>query len=356
MDLTFKNKRISGILALLPKHEFLFDDEVGNYNFPEKKTMLLKKVMGYNKHRMFNEDVCVSELCAYLLDQVFASGQLSRTELDAVIVVTQSPDYFMPGTACVVHGLAGLRRDTLCLDVNQGCAGFLVGLMEAFMLLDQGLNKVALFNADILSRKVSKKDRNSYPLIGDAAALTIVEQGNTDDIPFSIYFDGTRSMALNIPAGGFKRISDVETATLYADEEGNERALDHLCMDGTGVFNFVMTEVPPMIDHLLETGGVEKAGIDAYLFHQPNRFMLQKLADMCGIERGKMFSNIVENFGNSSGVTVPLGIAHNLGAVLEREMRHVCLAGFGVGLTWSGCLIKIGMMDFCEIIEYEKGN
>jgi 3-oxoacyl-[acyl-carrier-protein] synthase-3 len=319
--------------------------------------MMLKKVMGYDKHRIFDEDVCISELCAYLLDQAFATGRLDRAELDAIIVVTQSPDYFMPGTACVVHGLAGLRRDTLCFDINQGCAGFLIGLMEAFMLLDKGLRKVALFNADILSRKVSKKDRNSYPLIGDAAALTIVEQGDVaDDIPFSVYFDGTRSMALNIPAGGFKRASDAETATLQVDEEGNERALDHLRMDGTGVFNFVMTEVPPMIEHLLEIGGVGKDEIDAYLFHQPNRFMLQKLADMCGVKREKMFSNIVENFGNSSGVTVPLGIAFNLGDALKTEMRHVCLSGFGVGLTWAACLIKIGMMDFCEIIEYEKGN
>ena len=208
-------------------------------------------------------------------------------------------------------------------------------------------------NADVLSPKVSDRDRNSKPLIGDAASITIIEKCE-DESPIyaNIKMDGTGAFALNIPAGGFRLPSSPETAIMEEDAAGNFRSKDNLVMRGDEVFNFVQREVPPMIEHLFEQSGVDRDNVDWYMFHQPNKFMLHKLAEKLGIPYEKMPANIVENFGNASGVTVPTCISYNLGEKLCETSLLLCLAGFGVGLTWSSILIRMGNMDFNKIIEF----
>lgn len=354
MNLTFKNKKISGILTILPRQEYSFEDELENYNFPPEKSLRLKKIMGYDRHRLVDENTCVSDMVAFGFQHLFDAGLISRDDIDAMILVTQTPDYLMPPTTSIVHGRLGLKQDMICLDVNQGCAGFLAGLIEAFFLLGQdSVRKVAVVNADILSRKTSRHDRNSFPLIGDAAAITIVER---DDSPALIYanwkVDGSRSSALMVPAGGMKRPSSPETALLSDSGDGNLRSLDHLVMDGTGVFNFVQTEVPVMIEQLLAAAGLAGTEIDYYMFHQPNRFMIEKLADRLNIPYEKMPGNIVEKFGNASGVTIPTNLTYNLGPSLINNNYRICLAGFGTGLTWSSLIMNIGNLSFCQQIDY----
>lgn len=354
MDLFFKNKKITGILTVLPSREVLFEEEMSNYNFSTAKSMKLKLAMGYNKHRIVDEGVCSSDLCCHGLEYLFQHNKLKKEEIDALILVSQSPDYFMPPTSNVIQGKMGLKHDMICIDINQGCAGFVLGLIEAFMLLDQpSIRKVVLLNADVLSRKVSKRDRNSNPLIGDGASITIVERSEKETSIWGfLKMDGSRADALMIPAGGFRHPSTSQTAEMKEDINGNFRSLDNLVMKGDEVFNFVQMEVPPMIEHLLQIADMGKDEVDYYMFHQPNRFMLHKLADKLGIPHEKMPSNVVENFGNASGVTIPTNITFNIGRELNTKHMLFCLAGFGVGLTWTGLLMKIGNLDFCEIIEY----
>ncbi|MDR2085180.1 MAG: ketoacyl-ACP synthase III [Bacteroidales bacterium] len=354
MNLLFKNKKISGILTVLPSKEVLFEDEIENYNFSAAKSMKLKMAMGYNKHRIVDEDTSVSDLCVYGLRHLLDHNLLKKEDIDALILVTQSPDYFMPATSSVIHGELELGRDVFCMDINQGCAGYIVGLIQSFMLLEQEqINKVVLLNADILSRKVSKRDRNSNPLIGDAATITIVEKSETPNTIYgTIKMDGSSSDALMIPAGGFKMPANAETSVMHEDAAGNFRSLENLVMKGDEVFNFVQTEVPPMIEELLSYARQNKDDIDWYMFHQPNRFMLNKLADKLGVPHAKMPSNIVENFGNASGATIPTNISYNIGKELENKQFRFCLSGFGVGLTWGALLMDIGNVDFNEIIYY----
>ena len=353
MNLCFKNKRITGILSILPSKELKFEDGIQHYNFSPAQSLKLKLVMGYNTTRVVDEGVCVSDLCVYGLKYLFKNF-IPKNEIDAIILVTQSPDYFMPPTTSIIHGILGLKRDMICLDINQGCAGYLVGLQQAFMLLEQDeIKKVALLNADVLSRKVSKKDRNSNPLTGDAASITIIENFPIEEDIFSnIKVDGHGADALMIPAGGFRKPSSMETAIMYEDSSGNFRSENNLVMKGDRVFNFVMTEVPSLIEDLLRNVKLNINDIDFFMFHQPNKFMLNKLADKLGIERSKMPNNIVENFGNSSSVTIPLNISYNLGASLCNNRYRFCLSGFGSGLTWSGMVINIGDLDFNQIIYF----
>lgn len=354
MNFTFSHRKISGLLAVVPTRERTFLDEMAAFNFPLNRSLKLKEVMGYDRHRIVEEGVCSSDLAVFGMEYLFSQGLVNRGDIDALIVVTQSPDYLMPPTSSVIQGRLSLKQDMLCLDINQGCAGFLMGLFQSFLLLDQpAISKVLLVNVEVLSRKVSTRDRNSYPLIGDAASIVVVER--SDDpaaIHANLKMDGTRRDALMIPAGGFRLPSSPETAQLETDEEGNSRSKDHLRMDGSAVFNFVQTDVPPLVESLLQTARVRLEEVDYFLFHQPNQFMLRKLAEKMGVPFHKMPSNIVGRYGNASGVTIPMTIAHNLSESILRESYLACLAGFGVGLTWASLLMRLGPFDFCKLVDY----
>jgi 3-oxoacyl-[acyl-carrier-protein] synthase-3 len=353
MNFTFQNKTVSGLLVVLPANERKFVDDMKQFNFPESRSLKLKEVMGFDRHRVVTGDTCASDLAVHGLEYLFERGLLGRDDFDALILVTQSPDYFMPPTSSVIQGRLSLKHDLFCLDINQGCAGFLLGLLQAFLLLEQdSIRRVVLINADVLSRKVSIKDRNSYPLIGDGASIAVIERAEQGPIFANLKMDGTRNAALMIPAGGFRQPSSPETAVLESVGDNNYRAKDNVRMEGSEVFNFVQTEVPPMIKDLLALAKVTPDDVDYYVFHQPNRFMLQKLADKMKVPYAKMPMNIVEHFGNASGVTLPTVLAFDLKEPLLKSQLRLCLAGFGVGLTWSSIYMKLGKLDFCEMIEF----
>lgn len=354
MNFKYSGKKISGILGVIPKNELKFEDELDNYNFSVKQSMKLKKVMGYDRHRVVGPETCVSDLSIWGLKHLFEAGLIKPEAIDALLLVSQTPDYFMPPTSNVIQGKLGLKEDMFCLDIKHGCAGYIVGLMQAFSLLEQeSVRKVAVINGDVLSRKTSNRDRNTYPLIGDGAAITIVE---ADDRPGDIYANlktvGSQRNALIIPAGGMRRPCTAETAQVAMDDEGNSRSLDDWFMEGTAVFNFVVGEVPAMINALMEFSHHNIEDIDYFMFHQPNKFMLERLAAKMGVMVAKMPNNIVEHFGNASGATIPINMAFNLSERLQEQSFDLCMAGFGVGLTCNSMLMQVGPLDFCKIIEY----
>jgi 3-oxoacyl-[acyl-carrier-protein] synthase-3 len=354
MHLKFKNKKITGILSVLPNNEINYLDEIGNYNFSEKQSIKLGKIMGYGTRRIVDDKTTVSDLCSFGLNYLFDNKLLEKESIGALILCTQTPDYFLPATSNVISGRINLGEDVICMDINQGCAGYEVGLMQSFMLLDTGsINKVVLLNADVLSKKVSIKDRNSRPLVGDGASITIIENcENEENIDIFLKMDGSGALSLQIPAGGFKMPSNIETAELKEDASGNFRALDHLVMKGDEVFNFVQTKVPELLNEMFDKLKIDKTFFDYYFFHQPNKFMLEKLAEKLEIPYEKMPNNICEKYGNGSNNTVPLTICENIGEKALSNSYKVCLGGFGVGLTWSLIKWKIDKLDFCKIINY----
>ena len=354
MNFRFRKKRISGMLAVVPARELNFLDEMKNFNAPEARSRKLKETMGYDRRRLVEPGVCVSDMAVFGMEKLFERGWLKRDDVDALILVTQTPDHFMPPTSNIIQGRLGLKQDAFCLDISQGCAGFVIGLLQAFMLLEQDeVRKVVVINADVLSRKASPKDRNIYPLIGDAAAITVVERDEEDSIIYAnLKMDGTRNETLMIPAGGLRLPSTPETAELRDVGDNNLRAKDHLFMDGSAVFNFVQTEVPGMITDLLQHAGASMDSVDYFLCHQPNRFMLQKLADKMKVPHARMPNNVVERFGNSSGATIPMAVMLNLAERVKTGRCLACLAGFGVGLTWGSMLMHLGGLSFCEIVEH----
>lgn len=352
MITSFKGKKISSLLGVLPETVSFFDDEVGNYSFPPRQTLRLKKVMGYNRHLLAKETTTVSDFAVFGLHYMLDNAWIAREEIGAVVVVTLCPDYFVPHISNIVQAECDLNEEVICLDIAQGCCGFLIGLMQSFMLLDHlGSKKVVLINGDVLSHKVSKHDRNDYPLVGDAASITVLENDPAaSSIYFEMHMDGKRGDALKIPAGGFRMPSTPQTAKLVDQGDGNFRALDHMQMDGSEVFNFVQSEVPSMLQTAFAREGREIEDFDYFFFHQPNRFMLQKLAEKAGLPLEKLPMNLVENYGNSSGASIPLIAILNSRDALLSKINRCCLSAFGSGLSWGVVFIDIGLLEHCELI------
>jgi len=351
METTFQGKKISSILGILPEHEGLFDDEAENYTFPVKQTMRLKRVMGFDRHRLAKPTSTVSDFGIYGLNYMLEHGWINKEEIGALLVVSLCPDYFVPHNSNIIQAGCGLDKDVICIDMPQGCCGFILGLIEAFMLLEHMDKKVVLINGDVLTHKISKQDRNEYPVMGDATTITIVENTKDEDhIYAEIHMDGYRREALIIPAGGFRNPSTVETAKMEDCGDGNIRSQNDMYMDGTEVFNFVMQDVPPMIDNILSKSGLAAEQIDYFLFHQPNKFIVKKLGEKLGVSEEKMPNNLVEIFGNPSSASIPLVTALNLKDEFISKTYRCCLSGFGTGLSYGAITMKMGNFTHCEII------
>lgn len=353
MNLKFSNKKISGILSVVPKNCVKFLDEMDNYGFSKEKCLNLKKIMGFDERRIVKDNECASDLCYYGLEYLITNKKLDKDDISALIFITQTPDHFMPPTSSILHGRLGLSKKVLCFDINQGCTGYLYGLLQSFMLLNSNLTgKIVLLNGDTLSRCACPHDRNIFPLIGDAGTVTIVENSDENqNICMNLSTDGSRSDWLIIPAGAFRMPSTEQTRKVKVLTDGNKRSDEHFYMNGAGIFTFTQTDVPKSIKEFFQFASIDKDEIDFFIFHQPNKFMLGKLAKKLDISEEKMPKNIVEKFGNSSSATIPITISYNINDLVLKNKLKICMSGFGVGLSWGVLIMDLGPMDFCELIE-----
>ena len=359
MKATLRGVKIRGICATVPQQVYRFEDELKSFPFPEKSSRRLGRVMGFNEHRITDPQTTPCDLASYTMNHLFRQGLLRKERVRGLVVVAQMQDHPIPGNSKVIHGQLGLSEDVFCTDIYENCIGFISGLYTACCHVAAGaVDEVALITTDAWACHANKLDRNTYPLCGDAAAVTLVSRSDdpADAIHFMFRTDGSRREALLVPAGGRRMPATEETAKMTRDEMGNYRSLNSMHMDGTAVFQFVMESVPPLVDEACEYAGVNKGDIQYHLTHQPNRFMLEKLADLMEVPRSILFNNIVEKFGNSSCATIPLNIAYNLGEKMRGEKMRVCLSAFGAGLSLAAAVCRLGGMDFCELIEHPGGG
>jgi len=355
MKATIKGVRISGMCVAVPDNIHKFEDDMKHFPFSEKSSLKLAKVMGFKEHRISDSQTTICDFATYLLSYLSHKGYVCKDEIQALIFVSQSREHPIPGNSKVLHGMADLPKNIYCMDLYENCTGFISGLYAACNLIAaSNMEKVLLVTAEAGAWRGNRKDRNTYPLRGDAAAITVVSKSDNlnDKIHFMFNNDGESRGALYVPAGGLRMPSNEETAKVCEDEMGNFRSLNDMHMDGTAVFHFVMEGAPPMIDEICEYAGVEKNEIDYHLTHQPNKFMLEKLADLMEVPRERLFNNVVEYFGNTSCVTIPVATTHNLGEKLITNTYKACFSAFGAGLSLASAITDLGNLEFCEMIEH----
>lgn len=343
-------KRVSAIVTVLPQNEYGFEENILAESM--KRVERLKRIMGFDKRRRAKRDTVISDLYLCALDYLIDSGVVQKDEIGAVISTSFTPDYYVPGTSSVLHGLAQFSDDVLCMDVPHGCAGYLMGLVQACLLLDKMDKKVLLFTGEIFNRKYTEKEaKYSVPNFGgDAASVTIIENDDSaGDIFFDFKTNGKDGGALLMPGGAFRHPMYYGEPFVFMDH-GEQKGYLSTNMEGSAVFNFIQRDVPPLIHELCEYAGVAKENIDYYMFHQPNRYILEKLAERMKVPADRMPMNIVEKYGNSNASTIPMVITDNYADVLTESQKLCCLSGFGSGLSWAAAIMNMGKLDVCKML------
>jgi len=216
------------------------------------------------------------------------------------------------------------------------------------LLNNEGVEKVVLITGDVLCKNPDRSDTSSYPLAGDAICITVVENGENDAF-FHCVTDAKDYDALVFPAMGFRKPTNEEKAKFSSSKYGGRDCLQRIHMDGQAVFQYVMQNVPKYIVQSLAYAGAYKDELDYYFFHQPNKFMVDKLAQKLGVSSQKAPSNVVTFYGNSNSSTIPVCIAHNAKEQMTGGDIYRCmLAGFGAGLNYASIVTSLGKFDFCD--------
>ncbi|MFY4858660.1 3-oxoacyl-[acyl-carrier-protein] synthase III C-terminal domain-containing protein [Aliarcobacter butzleri] len=353
MKTIFYGKRISGILSLLPETEYNFEDDMKYNNLSEKQNRKLQKTMGYDRHRFFKSDTYVSKVAIFGLKYMFEKNILKKDDISALIVTTTTPDFLMPATSNLIMSELDLDNSVFCMDTNQQCAGFTNGLLQAFMLLNNNnMKKVVLITGDVLAKNPDRSNTSSYPLSGDAICITIIENCDKNlPIYFHSIIDAKKYDALVFPSMGFRVVTEEERKKFASEKYGGYDYLPCVHMDGQAVFQYVMQDVPKYVYETLEFAKTDKGSLNYYFFHQPNKFMVDKLAQKIDVSAEKVPSNVVTFYGNSNSSTIPVAICHNAKDEMLSTDNYKCmLAGFGAGLSYSGIVMNLGEFDFCEML------
>ena len=354
----FKGKKISAIYSLLPSHEVDFMDEMGNYSFTEAQMKKLKKVMGFGTRRVALDGETVGDYAIYAVEQMINDGVFTESEIGAIIVTTTSPDHFIPPISNIVQGKFNFDEDVICIDISQGCCGYAVGLTYAFMTLDSIKDKkVLLISGDLLSFRVSERDRASRPITGDAVTVSLIENTNSDKpIWCSLKNDGKDAFAVYIPAGGTRMPITSETTKEEEDEFGNWRGKQHLVMQGDLVFNIIINMTPVIMEELLAKSGEKMEDIDYFVCHQSSSFTLKKLAQRLEVTEQRLFNDIVPKYGNSSSATIPVTMCeHNEQMFADGNSKKVMFAAFGTGMSLGAVLMELDK-PICKLLNYPHKN
>lgn len=351
----FQDVKIAGIVTCVPRAEKCIDDELNLFGGNLKQLERLKKTIGLSRRRVVDAATTAADLCEQAASRLLEATGVDRARIDAVICVTQTPDYWQPCNAAVLHGRMGMSKDCAALDVNLGCSGYVYGLWLAHTMIASGAcERVLLLAGDTISRLVHAQDRAVAPLFGDGGSATLVERAaGASPAFFSLHTDGSGYDQLIVPAGGARLPHSESTGQAVEDEAGNFRSPENLFMNGAEIFNFSISEEPKSVRELLAYASVETGAVDYFVFHQANRYILSNIAKRLKLDPAKVPMQTVERYGNQSSASIPSALCGELSASLtEPRSKQLLLSGFGVGLSWASVLLEIGDLSVCELIDY----
>jgi 3-oxoacyl-[acyl-carrier-protein] synthase III len=311
--------------------------------FPEWSVEKIDNKTGIFERHVAGPDECSSDLAVAAARKLFDSGACHPEDIDYLLLCTQSPDYFLPTTACLVQDRLGIPTTAGALDFNLGCSGYIYGLGLAEGLIATGqASKVLLLTAETYSKFLHPRDKSVRTIFGDAAAatlLTAVDSVQPPLGPFIYGTDGKGAPNLIVPTGGMRRARTAETAVTAEDESGNVRSQDSLFMDGAEIFNFTLSAVPKSVNALLEKAGLALDQIDVFIFHQANKYMLEHLRKRIKIPAEKFLVSMA-HCGNTVSSTLPIALNHAAAEGQLKDGATIMLVGFGVGYSWGATLLR----------------
>ena len=338
------NAIISAIGIYLPNN-YITNEQLVELN-PDWDIEKLHKKINIKKRTIAKEGECVSDLAVKAAEKLFETNICLKSEIDALLLCTQTPDYLLPTTACIVQDRLGLLTSCASFDFNLGCSGYEYGLWLANSLIVSGqAKKILLITSEIYSHHISLYDKTVATIFGDAATASLIEASDNDSdskiISFELGTNGKGADKLIVPAGGARLRCSSETAIMETDERGNRRSKDNLYMDGPDVFRFVIDTVPKCIKSILGKNNYTMEDINKVFLHQANGYILKHIRKRLKIDIEKapeFFSEI----GNTVSSTIPLVIYDTINKGKLHKGDLCLLMGFGVGYSWAATLIRWG--------------
>lgn len=335
------NASIAAIEFHIPQ-AVLANDELAAIS-PDWSPDKIEAKTGIVERRITSDGECSSDLAVAAAEKLFASGAVRRDEIDFLLMCTQSPDYLLPTTACLVQDRLGLSKSVGALDVNLGCSGYVYGLGLAKGLVESGqAHNLLLITADTYSKFIRREDLNVRTLFGDAAAATLVS-GDASRRPRSpgigplVYgTDGSGAENLIVRQSGL-RIFQPDDDTELTDDRGR------LFMNGPQIFSFTLKAVPRLVNAMLRKCGRTLDDVDLFVFHQANQYMLDHLREKIGIPPERFYC-AMKHYGNTVSSTIPIALKHAQRDGRLRENDAVMLVGFGVGYSWGATMIRPGRL------------
>ena len=331
---TFNNIKIMGIAGTVPKGIVSNLNDHPNISQDEKKKTI--QLTGISEYRKSTEEVCSSDLCQRSAETLFSDMNINPSTIDAIIFVTQTPDYRLPSTACVLQHKLGCNTSTIAFDISLACSGFIYGLYTACSFIEGGgIKRVLLLCGDTQTKLYHKEDKNVSFLLGDAGTASIIDfYKDADPLSITLRTDGSGYDTMIVPAGGFRTPSSEATGKIVVGKNGEIRSDEHLHMQGIEVFKFASTTVVKTIKEFMDNIDITEKQIDYLFLHQANKFMTDKIARKLNIPENKVPYSL-EFFGNTSSASIPLTITNHLSKQKESLSKRCILSGFGNGLSWG---------------------
>lgn len=306
--------------------------------FPEWTVEKVASKVGIHQRYISSDNETAGDMALKAAEKLFEEHGIDRNDIDFVLLCTQSPDYFLPSTSCILQDKLGLRQDIGAFDFNLGCSGFVYGLSVAKGLVAAGIAKnILLLTSETYTKYLHPKDKGNRTIFGDAATATLISDTGFAEIgEFVLGTDGSGYEQLIVKSGASR--NPMMQNDVCFDDNGNPISSDHLFMNGPDIFTFTIERVPKMVQDLLNKSNLEKDDITLFVPHQANMYILEFLRKKMKIDKDKYYINLA-NFGNTVSSTIPIALceAHNE----DKLHGHVLLAGFGVGLSWGGVMLKI---------------
>ena len=348
--LNIPNTKIAGIAACVPKKE---ESNMDYELTSEKERKMYIKTTGVETRRVAEKGVTTSDFCFHAAEKLIAELAWDKEEIDAVVFVSQSPDYILPATAIVLQDRLGLSMDTIAFDINLGCSGYVYGLSQISALVSTGgVRKALLLVGDVSTATSSYEDKSTYLLFGDAGTATALEYDTTaKKMTFNLQSDGANYDAIIIPDGGLRKFISQDSFIVRDFGPGQRRNSIQVALNGEKVFHFSMREVAPNIRKLVEEELQESLDdYDYYILHQANLLMNNSIRRKLKLGKEK-FPISLNKYGNTSSASIPLTIVSQLHDVLQTGTKDLICCGFGVGLSWGSMNMHLEDAVISDLIE-----
>lgn len=307
--------------------------------FPEWSVDKVAQKVGVDSRHVAAENETAGDMAEKVARKLFAENGINPKDIDFVMLCTQSPDYFLPSTACILQDRLGIPTSAGAFDYNLGCSGCVYGMAMAKGLITAGIAKnVLLLTAETYNKYLHTSDKSNRSIFGDGAAACLIStEGFAEIGEFVFGTDGSGANNLIVKTGASRQ--KVATGQFIEDDEGHIWYDDYLYMNGGAIFNFTLDAVPVMMKGILEKNGLDKDDIDYYVFHQANKFMLNTIRKVCVLPKDKFYVNL-STTGNTVSSTVLIGLKDCMENNFIKSGDQVMIAGFGVGLSWGGTILK----------------